>query len=118
MKNVLKLFSVFLLLAVCMVSVSGCARLFGPSDEEVIKAVSESGYFNGGATGMTLQPPVVVLEKNSRNSDGSWPVKVKVTFTFHVNAEQMSTPKVNTLIFNMHKEKDNAGQTVWKAVIR
>ncbi len=117
MKNKVTFYFVFLLLVVSAFNFSGCSKLFGPSDEEVIKAVTESGVFKGGMGGLTLQPPIKILEKGSRNKDGSWPVKVKVIFTFYVNKEQVSAPQEKTSVFNMYKSKDSAGKTVWKAVL-
>ena len=115
MKNKVTFYFVFLLLMVSAFSFSGCSKLFGPSDEEVIKAINESGYFTGGFGGFTLQPPIVVLEKGSRDKNGFWPVKVKVKFTYFVSKEQTSAPVEKTFIFNMHKAKDSAGHSVWKA---
>lgn len=57
---------------------------------------------------------IVVLEKGDRNKDGSWPVKVKVVFTYFVNKEQISAPTEKTLTLNMYKAKDSAGKTIWK----
>jgi hypothetical protein len=117
MKSKVKYFSVFLLVMLYTFSFSGCSKLFGPSDEEVIKAINESGYFTGGFGGLTLQPPIVVLEKGSRDKNGFWPVKVKAKFTYFVSKEQTSAPVEKTFIFNMHKAKDNAGNSVWRAAL-
>jgi hypothetical protein len=117
MRNKAIFYLVFLLLMVSAIHFSGCSRLLGPSDQDVIKAVSEHEFFKGGVDGQTLQPPVVILEKGGRNTDGSWRVKVKVTFTYQVSKEKISPPMQKTLIFNMHKQKDSAGQTVWNATL-
>jgi hypothetical protein len=115
MKSTVKYISLFLLLMVYAFSFSGCSKAVGPSDEEVIKAVNESGLFTGGSGGLTLLPPIVVLEKGGRNKNGSWPVKVKVVFTYYAKKEQISAPMEKTLSFNMYKAKDNTGKTIWKA---
>jgi len=99
----------FLLLIASAFSFSGCSRLFGPSDEEAIKAINESGVFKD----LVLQSPVVILEKGGRNKDGAWPVKVKVIFTYEIKNKQMSAPMEKMLIFNMRKAKDSAGHTIW-----
>jgi hypothetical protein len=115
MKSKIKYISLLLLIVVYVFSFSGCSKLFGPSDEDVIKAINESGHFKGGVGGLTLQSPIVILEKGSRNKDGSWPVKVKVVFTTYLNKEQTSAPVEKTVTFNMHKAKDSTGKTLWRA---
>jgi hypothetical protein len=115
MKNKVPFYVVFLLLMVVALNLSGCSKLFGPSDQDVIKAVNESEFFKGGVDGQTLQLPIVILEKGDRNTDGSWPVKVKVTFTYYENKGQISAPVNKTLVFKMYKDKDSTGQTIWKA---
>jgi hypothetical protein len=102
-----------LVLMVYAFSFSGCSRLSGPSDAEVIKAVHESEFFKD----LTLQSPPVVLERGGRNKDGSWPVKVKVVFTYEIKDKQTSAPMQKTLIFNLYKQKDNAGHDVWRAAL-
>lgn len=104
----------FLLFMVSLFSFSGCSKLSGPSDAEVIKAVSESQFLTHN---VTLQPPVVIVEKAGRNKDGFWPVKVKVIFTYEIKDKQVSAPMQQTLIFNMDKQKDNEGHSVWKAAL-
>lgn len=108
---------VSLLLIVVAFNFSGCTRLFGPSDPEIIKAINESGVFKGGFGQLTLQSPIVILEKGGRNNDGSWPVKVKVTFTYYVTKEKISAPEEKTVAFKMYKAKDSTGHIVWKAVL-
>jgi len=113
MKSKVKYIALFLLVMVCTFSFSGCSKLFAPSDEEIIKTIS--GLFKGGYGELTLQSPIVVLEKGRRNKDGSWPVKVKVVFTSFVNKEKISSPTEQTLSFNFFKAKDSSGKTIWKA---
>ncbi len=103
----------FLLFMMSLFSFSGCSKLSGPSDAEAIKAISESEFFTHVAT---LQPPVVIMDKGSRNKDGSWPVKVKVKFTFETK-QGASAPVENTLVFNLSKAKDSAGKDTWKAAL-
>jgi len=117
MKNKASFYFVFLLLMVFAFNFSGCSKLFGPSDEEVIKAINASGVFMGGDGGLTLQAPIVILEKGGRNKDGSWPVKVKVTFTYYINKEKISAPQEKTRIFYMHKAEDTASHTIWTATL-
>lgn len=104
----------FLLFLVSVLSLSGCSKLFGPSDAEVTKAVTESKFFTHS---ITLQSPIVILEKGGRNKDGSWPVKVKVIFTYNTKTG-VSTPTEETLVFYMRKAQDSTGHTTWKAELR
>ena len=100
----------FLLLMVSAFSFSGCSKLFGPSDAEVIKAIDESGAFKD----LTMQSPIVVLKKDGPNKDGYWNVKIKVIFSYEIKNKQMSAPVEKTPVFNLIKSKDNTGHTVWK----
>ena len=115
MKSRMKYISLFLLIIVYAFSSAGCANLSGPTDEDVIKAIKDSGRFAGGFGGLTLQAPIVVLEKGSRTKDGFWPVKAKVVFTYYVSKEKASAPEEKTLDLKMYKAKDRAGKTIWKA---
>ncbi len=115
--TIFSVFSVFLVLMVLAFGFSGCSRLFAPSDEDAVKAISESGYFAGGIGGFTLQSPIKILEKGNQNKDGSWPVKVKAFFTVYLTKDQISQPLERTMIFNVTKAKDSAGKTIWKAAM-
>jgi len=115
MKSRMKYFSLFLLVIVFAFSSTGCSNLSGPTDEDVIKAINENKYYKSGVGVFTLQAPVVILKKGSRNKDGSWPVKVKVIITHAVGRDQTSEPKELTPTFNMYKAKDNTGVTIWNA---
>lgn len=117
MKRNMRLYFIFIVLMVLAFDLSGCSKLLGPSDEDVIKAINEGGFFKGGHDDLTLQKPIVVIEKGSRNKDGSWPVKVKVSFTYYTNKETISPQVEKTLVFNLYKIKDAAGPTTWKAKI-
>lgn len=103
-----------LLLIVVTFQVTGCNNLIGPSDEEVIKAINDSGILKDG--GFTVAAPIVVLEKGKQGKDGSWPVKIKLTLTLMTGTGQTST-RVTTPLFRIHKSKDSAGKTVWTAIV-
>ncbi len=105
---------IFLLFMTSLFSFSGCSRLSGPSDADVIKTISESDFFTRG---MTLQPPIVVVGKGSRNKDGAWPVTAKVKFTYDIGNGQVSAPVEKTLVFYFRKAKDSAGKDIWKAAL-
>ncbi len=113
MKYVTKIILLFLLVAITF-QITGCSRLFGPSDEEAIKAIDDSGILKHG--GFTVQGPLVVMEKGSRMKGGSWPVKVKVTLSMVLPNGQTATREL-TPIFNIHKSTDSAGKTVWTATL-
>ncbi len=100
----------FLLLIVAVFSFSGCSKLFGPSDAEVIKAINESGALKD----LTMQAPIVVLKKDGPNKDGSWTVQVKAIFSYEIGNKQMSAPVEKTPVYNLVKSKDDKGHTVWK----
>ena len=102
----------FLLFMVSLFSLSGCSKLSGPSDAEVIKAINDGGFFTRG---MTLQSPIVVLEKGGRDKDGAWPVKVKVIFTYKIKNNQISAPQEETQVFYMRKAQDSTGHSIWRA---
>jgi hypothetical protein len=106
-------FAALVLLIVAVFSFSGCSRLFGPSDQDVIKAVSESEVFTHG---FTLQPPVVIVNKGDRDKKGEWPVTVKIKFSYETTKGHMTTME-QTLVFKMQKSKDKAGNTLWKATL-
>ncbi len=105
---------ILLVFMVSVVSFSGCSRLSGPSDADVIKTIGESEFFSHG---MTLQPPIVIVGKGSRNKDGAWPVTVKVKFTYDTGNGQVSAPVEKTLVFYFRKAKDSAGKDTWKAAL-
>lgn len=120
-----RIFSVILMVTLTVPSIFGCSRLSGPSDTDIVKAVQNSDLFNSGL--ITLKSPVTILEKMSREKDGAWPVKVKVTVSYKANRasslksnRQKSYGPVDvtdekTLVFKLHKVVDNAGNAVWKA---
>jgi hypothetical protein len=112
-----KVFSVLLLLILFLLTASGCSYFSRPSDEEVIGAIKESSFLNAAEGGVAMQSPIVILERGKKNPDGSWPVKVKLTFTFVMNNGKTSKPVERTPIFKIYKAGENAGKTVWKAQV-
>jgi len=75
-KHGIKIVSLLLLIVVAFHG-AGCTRFFGPSDEDVIKAINDAGFLKDPY--FTVSAPVVVLEKNKQGKDGSWLVKIKLT---------------------------------------
>ncbi len=108
-----KIILLALLVAVTF-QITGCTSLTGPSDEEAIKAINDSGILKSG--GFTVTSPIVVLEKGSRTKEGTWPVKVKLTMTMVLPNGQKATKEI-TPVFNIHKSKDSTGKTVWTATV-
>lgn len=104
----LMVLSVFLVL-----SLTGCAK--GPTNEEALKAVEDTGLFAGGVEKFTLQSPMVIVDKGSRNKDGSWPVKVKFTATYKMTGGKETAPAEKTSTFNIYKKVDAAGKITWTA---
>jgi hypothetical protein len=115
MKNRMKVFSALLMLSMAILSLGGCSKLFGPSDEEVIKSINDSGLFSGGVEKFTLKAPIVILEKGLFSRDGAWPVKVKLTYSYTMAGGRETEPKEKIQLFRISKSKDSSGKTVWKA---
>lgn len=116
MKTRIKVLSGLLLLIMLALNVSGCSKLFGPSDEEVIKAINDTGLFSGGVEKFTLKSPIVIVDKGMFSRDGAWPVKVKLIYTYTMagGRETKMTEKIQT--FRISKLKDSSGNTVWTAI--
>jgi hypothetical protein len=102
---------VLLVLALAF-NVMGCSRLIGPSDEEVIKAIEDSGLLKSG--GFTVTPPIVIVEKGKREQDGAWPVKVRLKLTVKMTNGQTKHMDTTSQL-RIFKDKDLTGKTVWKA---
>jgi hypothetical protein len=100
----------FLLFIVSLFSLSGCSKLSGPSDADVIKALNESGAFKD----LIMNAPIVVLKKNGPAKDGSWRVEVKIKFSYEIKDKQMSPVVEKMPVYYLVKSKDNAGHTMWK----
>ena len=110
MKSAMKLAVVFLLFA--LVNGVGCSRLSGPSDEEILKAVSDSKILKSG--GFTIIEPIVILEKGRWGTEGSWPVTLKLTMTM-VKVDGQTSTIITTPKFRINKSKDSTGKTIWTA---
>jgi hypothetical protein len=109
-----EIFALFMLmLAACMWS--GCTSNTQPSDEDIIKAIDDSGIMKRADGSFTVVPPVTVAQRGERNKDGSWPVKVTFTLTYKMNDGQISQPAQTTTSFRIIRSKDSAGKSVWKA---
>lgn len=63
----------------------------------------------------TLQEPVIVLERGKRKKDGTWPIKVRMKFTYRKNDGKESAAMVSSPLFKLRKVKDAAGKDEWKA---
>jgi len=115
MKTRRQVFAGLLLLIMLALNVSGCSRLFGPSDEEAIKAINDTGLFSGGVEKFTLKSPIVIVDKRMFSSDGAWPVTVKMTYTYTMAGghEMKPTEKVQT--FRIYKTRNSSGNIIWKA---
>ncbi len=109
-------YSIKVILALLVVALAfnaiGCSRFFGPSDEEVLKAIEDSGLLKSG--GFTVTSPIVIVEKGKREQDGAWPVKVRLKLSVTMangQTKQMETsPQFSTI-----NAKDSTGKTIWKA---
>ena len=111
----IKVFSGLLLGTVLMLNLSGCSMISGPSDEEVVKAVTDTGLFSGGEEKFTLKSPMVVVHKAMFSSNGAWEVKVKLHYTFMMAGGRETKPVEKVQSFRISQVKDGAGNTVWKA---
>jgi hypothetical protein len=110
-KSAMKLALVFLLFALVL-NGAGCSQLSGPSDEEILKAIDDSGILKVG--GFTVVEPIVILEKGRWGTEGTWPVTVKLTMAM-VKGDGQTSKIVTTPKFRIHKSKDSTGKTVWTA---
>jgi len=95
---------------------AGCSKAVSqPSDEEIIKAIDDSGIMKRTDGSLTVVPPVIVAERGKQNKDGSWPVKITFTLTFKSKDGRNSPPTQTTTSFKVFRAKDNAGKKVWQA---
>jgi len=115
MRKSKRIAATLLLLIVLALNVSGCSKLFGPSDTEVIAAINDTGLFSGGVEKFTLNAPIVVLDKGLFSSDGAWQVKVKLTYTYTMAGGRETKPIEKIQSFRIFKSKDSSGNVVWKA---
>jgi len=91
----------------------GCSYLSRPSDEEVIKAINDSGVLKSES--FTITSPLTIVERKSQNKDGSWTFRVKMTMTMLLPNGTVSEPKENITYFRIFKAKDASGKNIWKA---
>ncbi len=95
---------------------SACSRnTEPPSDEEIIRAIDDSGTMKRADGSIEIVPPVRIAERGERNKDGSWPVKVTFTLTYRMGAGQKSPPAKTTTLFRIFRGKDKDGKSVWQA---
>jgi hypothetical protein len=86
-----------------------------PSDEDIIKAIDDSGIMKRADGSFTVVPPVTVVQKGKQNKDGSWPVQVKFTLTYKLKDGRTSPPTQTTTSFRILRAKNNEGKAVWQA---
>jgi len=55
------------------------------------------------------------MERGSRNKDGSWPGKVRITYISTAQGRE-SNPMEKTPVFRIYESKNSSGTTIWKAV--
>jgi len=94
---------------------TGCSSATPPSDEDIVKAIDDSGIMKKADGSFTVVPPVTIAERGERNKDGSWPVKVTFTLTYKMNDGQISPPTQTTTAFRIFRAKDSEGKSGWKA---
>ena len=112
MKSGMKFIVAFYLLFALVLNGPGCWQLFGPSDEEILKAINDSDFIKSG--GFTVTAPVVILEKGKKDANGFLPVKVKLSLS--IPMDNGEAKKIEpTPIFKMMKAKDTQGKSIWKA---
>jgi len=116
MKNRVNVFFVLLTLLLSAFVLAGCSKAVSqPSDEEIIKAIDDSGIMKRADGSLTVVPPVIIAERGKQNKDGSWPVKITFTLTFKSKDGRDSPPTQTTTTFKIFRAKDNAGKKVWQA---
>jgi len=94
---------------------AGCTSNTQPSDEDIIKAIDDSGVMKRADGSITVVPPITIAQRGERNKDGSWPIKVKFTLTYKMGDGRTSAPTETTTSFRIVRAKDTAGKSVWKA---
>lgn len=103
-----------LLIVLAIAILTGCSRFSGPTDAEVLKAVEDAGLLKGGS--FTITSPLTIVERNSRDENGLWPFKLKMTLVMKMADGKPSDPKPNMVIVHIAKFKDPAGNVIWKAM--
>jgi hypothetical protein len=115
MRSRITVFAGLILGIAIALNVSGCSMFSGPTDEDVIRAVTETGLFSGGEEKFTLISPMVVVNKAMFSSNGTWEVKVKLHTTFMMAGGRETKPVEKVQSFIIAKVKDSTGNSVWKA---
>jgi hypothetical protein len=105
--------AVVLTLVTVLIIASGCSLFSSPSDEEVLRALEDSGILKSGSFSVVGTP--VIVNKGSRGKDGFWPVSVKVTMIMQRPDGSNTEPKETTTTIRLKKVKDDAGKSSWKA---
>lgn len=85
------------------------------SDEEIIKAIDDSGALKREDGSFVVVPPVKIVERGKRNRDGSWPIRAKFTIKVKMKDGKVSQPTETTSLFTISEEKDATGKSVLKA---
>jgi hypothetical protein len=104
-----------LLTVLIIILASGCSLFSAPNDAEVLKAIEDSGILKSDSFSVT-GPPVIV-NKGSRDKEGYWPVRVKLTMIMQRPDGSKTEPKETTTTFRIRKVKDASGKSVWKAIL-
>jgi len=86
-----------------------------PSNEDIIKAIDESGVMKRDDGSLIVIPPARVVEKAKLNKDGSWSVKVKFIVKYKMQNGKTTAPAETTTSFRIFAVKDSAGKTALKA---
>ncbi len=116
MKYSSKIATILTLIALTVL-MGSCSRFFGPSDEEILKAINGSEKLKQQTAVFTVTSPIVIVDKGKRNPDGSWPVRVKmkITYTRHKDTDKWPAEQEIDPTFKIYKVKDDKGNTTWKA---
>ena len=91
------------------------AKAQPPSNEDIIKAIDESGVMKRDDGSLIVIPPARVVEKAKLNKDGSWSVKVKFIVKYKMQNGKTTPPAETTTSFRIFAVKDSAGKTALKA---
>ena len=94
---------------------AGCSKLFAPSNDDILKAINDSGTFT--SSGFTVTSPITIVEKEGKRDNGSWPVKVRFKLSFMYTKDGVTTQRESetTTTVYISKSKDASGKTVWVA---
>lgn len=113
MKQKTMTFSLLFFLTMMTMNAISCSYFSRPADEEVLKAINDSGVLTSKA--FTITSPLTVVERKGPNKDGSWTFRVKMTMTMLLPNGTTSKPKDNITYFRIFMAKDGSGKNVWKA---